>query len=161
MGRGSDRDPQKLQWLRREPESCPFCAIARGDDPKVEVVCEGEHWIAFFPHEPATPGHTLVIPRQHVRDLWAASQMTGEELMSAVIKVGHAIEAALQPDGLNLITSAGIAAEQTVPHLHLHIVPRWEDDGFGRIWPPQTPMRRELKHGVARRIRAACLKSPQ
>lgn len=135
---------------------CDFCAIARGDDASAEVVCEGEHWVALFPHEPATPGHTLVIPREHVEDLWAASPVFGGELMQAAIKVGRAIAAALEPDGLNLITSAGTAAEQTVPHLHLHLVPRWEDDGFGRIWPPQTPMRQQLKQDVAARIRAAC-----
>lgn len=137
-------------------DDCAFCAIARGDDPSAEVVCEGEHWVAFFPKEPATPGHTLVIPRDHVEDLWAASLAIGTALIRAVIEVGRAIEIALEPDGLNLITSAGTAAEQTVPHLHLHVVPRWGDDGFGRIWPPQTPMRRDLKRDAAARIRAAC-----
>jgi len=136
--------------------SCDFCAIARGEDAAAEVVCDGDGWVAFFPHEPATPGHTLVIPRDHVEDLWAASPAAARELMEAAIKVGRAIQAALEPDGLNLITSAGAAAEQTVRHLHLHVVPRWEDDGFGRIWPPQKPMRRELKRDVAAQIRAAC-----
>lgn len=156
MGRGSDRHPQALQRLTSDSAACQFCAIARGDDASAEVVCAGEHWVAFFPHEPATPGHTLITPRQHVEDLWAASPVTGGELMQAAIEVGRAIAAALEPDGLNLISSAGAAAEQTVPHLHLHVVPRWEDDGFGRIWPPQAPMRRELKRDVAARIRAAC-----
>jgi histidine triad (HIT) family protein len=122
----------------------------------VEVVCQGESWIAFFPIAPATPGHTLVIPREHVRDLWSADVDTGRDLMAAAMKVGRAIEDALEPDGLNLITSAGGAAEQTVPHLHLHVVPRWNDDGFGDIWPPETPMRRELKRNTAELIRAAC-----
>jgi histidine triad (HIT) family protein len=146
----------ELQRLTSSSASCDFCAIARGEDAAAEVVCEGGRWVAFFPHEPATPGHTLVIPRNHVEDLWAASPATARELMEAAIKVGRAIQAALEPDGLNLITSAGAAAEQTVRHLHLHVVPRWEDDGFGRIWPPQTPMRRELKRDAAARIRAAC-----
>ena len=50
---------------------CDFCAIARGDAP-AEVVCEGSSWVAFFPLDPATPGHTLIIPRVHVEDLWDA-----------------------------------------------------------------------------------------
>jgi histidine triad (HIT) family protein len=135
--------------------NCSFCAIARGED-SAEIVCEGEHWVAFFPVEPATPGHTLVIPREHVSDLWQTSIGTAGELMEAVIRVGRAIKSSLEPDGLNLITSAGAAAEQTVSHLHLHVVPRWEDDGFGHIWPPKTPMRRELKREAAEQIRAAC-----
>jgi histidine triad (HIT) family protein len=134
---------------------CEFCAIARGEST-ADVVCEGEHWVAFFPLEPATPGHTLVIPREHVRDLWAASGAVGRELIDAVIKVGRAIETALTPDGLNLITSAGAAAEQTVTHLHLHVVPRWKDDGFGPLWPPKTPLRREIAHDAAALIREAC-----
>lgn len=136
-------------------QDCEFCAIARGDST-AEIVCEGEHWVAFFPLEPATPGHTLVIPREHVSDLWQTSIGTAGELMEAVIRVGRAIKSSLEPDGLNLITSAGAAAEQTVSHLHLHVVPRWEDDGFGHIWPLKTPMRRELKREAAEQIRAAC-----
>lgn len=136
-------------------ENCAFCAIALGDAP-ADVVCAGDVWIAFFPLDPATPGHTLIIPRDHVDDLWAATPALGAELMKAAIKVGNAIRSALEPPGLNLITSQGAAAEQTLCHLHLHVVPRWQDDGFGRIWPPQTPMRQALKRDVAARIRAAC-----
>ncbi|MGZ8647760.1 MAG: HIT family protein [Solirubrobacteraceae bacterium] len=135
--------------------NCDFCAIARGDAP-AEVVCEGEDWIAFFPLSPATPGHTLVIPREHVENLWAASESTATGLTKAVVEVGRAIQTALQPDGLNLISSAGAAAEQTVPHLHLHLVPRWTADDFGHIWPPQTEMPEDVKRDVATRIRAAC-----
>ena len=88
------------------PPDCDFCAIARGDSD-AEVVCEGEHWVAFFPLEPATAGHTLVIPREHVKDLWQASTDTGRELIEAVIRVGRAIKIAVEPDGMNMITSRG------------------------------------------------------
>lgn len=139
-----------------DPKDCDFCAIARGDDTSVEVVCEGETWIAFFPLNPATPGHTLVIPREHVVDLWQADQALGATLMDAVIRVGRAIESSLQPDGMNLITSAGKTAEQTVFHLHLHIVPRWRKDGFGHIWPAEGKYEDANLDDVANRIREAC-----
>lgn len=138
------------------PPSCPFCAIARGQDRKVEVVCEGESWIAFFPPEPATPGHTLVIPRQHIEDLWQSDGAQAAELMTAVIRVGRAIQEAVTPEGLNLITSAGRAAEQTVFHLHLHVVPRWSTDGFGRIWPVEGKYEVANLEDVADHIRCAC-----
>jgi histidine triad (HIT) family protein len=138
-----------------DAESCDFCKIARGD-AEAEVICEGEYWIAFFPLHPATLGHTLVIPREHLENLWAASLSIAGELMQAAIEVGRAIQDALQPDGLNLISSAGAAAEQTVPHLHLHVVPRWDDDAFGRIWPPQKETADEVVRAAAIRIRAAC-----
>jgi histidine triad (HIT) family protein len=136
-------------------QDCPFCAIARGEDRSVEIVCERDQWVAFFPPEPATPGHTLVIPRLHVRDLWSADALLAAELTEAVIYVGHAVEKAVSPEGMNLITSAGEAAEQTVFHLHLHIVPRWQDDRLD-IWPPKKPMQDRLKDNLADAVRQAC-----
>lgn len=135
---------------------CDFCSIARGEDPSAEVVCEGRSWVAFFPLHPATPGHTLVIPRIHVVDLWKADPQLGGELMTAVIRVGRAIESALAPEGTNLITSAGEIAEQTVFHLHLHVVPRWRRDGFGDIWPPVSTYQDATLEDAAARIREAC-----
>ena len=134
---------------------CEFCAIASGKDRSVEVVCEGENWISFFPLSPATPGHTLVIPRAHVADLWQVNLSLGSDLMSAVIRVGRAINQALLPEGMNLITSAGETAEQTVFHLHLHLVPRWHRDGFGRIWPIDGKYEDANLEDVANRIRTA------
>lgn len=139
-----------------EVDHCDFCSIARGDDPSVEVVCEGETWIAFFPLKPATRGHTLVIPRLHVADLWSADTAVATDMITAVVQVGHAIQIALTPEGMNLITSSGEAAEQTVYHLHLHVVPRWREDGFGEIWPPKGELGGIDLEGVADRIREAC-----
>ena len=137
-------------------EECAFCAIAEGRDRSVELVCEEETWVAFFPLNPATPGHTLVIPRTHVEDLWEVEPSLGAELISAVIRVGRSIDAALTPEGMNLITSAGETAEQTVFHLHLHVVPRWHRDGFGRIWPVDGKYEDIDLTDVANRIREAC-----
>jgi len=136
-------------------QSCPFCAIARGEDPSAEIVCEREDWVAFFPPEPATPGHTLVIPRGHVPDLWAAPPGLAANLIEAAIHVGHAVETAVGPDGMNLITSAGEAAEQSIFHLHLHVVPRWPDDQLD-IWPPKVTMQRSVKEDLATAVRDAC-----
>lgn len=137
-------------------EDCEFCSIAQGDDDSAEVVCEGETWVAFFPLKPATPGHTLVIPRQHVSDLWSVDPSLGADLMTAAIQVGRAIQVALTPEGMNLITSSGEAADQTIFHLHLHVVPRYHEDGFGHIWPPKQDLGDIDMEGVADRVREAC-----
>lgn len=139
-----------------EPAECDFCRIAKGESVETPIICSAESWVAFFPLNPATPGHTLIIPRKHVTDLWQVEATQGHELMTAVIHVGRAIQAALQPDGMNMITSAGRIAEQTVFHLHLHLVPRWDQDGFGRIWPVEHRYRSATLSGVADRIRQAC-----
>lgn len=137
-------------------DDCPFCAIGVGKDTSIETICEAEAWIAFFPPEPATAGHTLVIPRAHFPDLWSLEQNLAAQLTTAAIRVGRAINTALAPEGMNLITSSGDAAEQTVFHVHLHVVPRWKTDGFGRIWPPERPMSESLHENLADSVREAC-----
>jgi diadenosine tetraphosphate (Ap4A) HIT family hydrolase len=135
---------------------CPFCTIAQGRDDAAKVVCEGDEWVAFFPRNPATPGHTLVIPREHVTDLWAVNPELCGPLLCAVVQVGNAIREALTPAGLNLISSSGEIAEQSIYHLHLHVVPRYSGDPIDPIWPPRVPMDEQLKEELALRIRAAC-----
>jgi histidine triad (HIT) family protein len=142
---------------RERLPDCDFCSIARGEDPSADIVCEGESWVAFFPLHPATLGHTLVIPRSHVADLWKVEPPLGELLITAAIHVGRAIQAALAPEGMNLITSAGEIAEQTVFHLHLHLVPRWPGDGFGDIWPPAGLKNDLALKDAAAKIRETCI----
>lgn len=142
----------KKSW---DEPTCEFCQIARAENTSVEIVGEATSWLAFFPLNPATPGHTLVIPRAHVSDLWQVDATQGSDLMAAVVNIGRAIDAALAPEGMNLITSAGEAAEQTIFHLHLHIVPRWNMDGFGRIWPTGRRYENIKLENVADRIRVA------
>jgi histidine triad (HIT) family protein len=137
-------------------DACPFCAIAEGRDPDARVVVSGAEWVAFFPPQPATRGHTLIISRAHVADFWSAEEPTVAVVAVAARKVGLAIRRALQPDGINLITSAGMAAEQTVFHLHLHVVPRWENDRFGAIWPPKGLVPPREVDDALERIRLAC-----
>jgi histidine triad (HIT) family protein len=142
----------------RFEEGCDFCSIAQGNDDSAEIVCEAPEWLAFFPQNPATPGHCLVIPRTHFRDLWSVGPDLSGELMTGCVNVGRAVQLALKPDGMNLITSAGSIAEQTVFHLHLHIVPRWKRDGFGPIWPPESKYEDADLVDVADRIRSECQK---
>jgi histidine triad (HIT) family protein len=137
-----------------QDENCPFCHIVAGDAP-AELIAEAETWVAFFPLAPATPGHTLVVPRLHVADLWAADPDLVCDLARGAHLIGRAIETALAPDGMNLISSSGSVAEQSVFHLHLHVVPRRHDDGFGEIWPPTSASEPEALEETANSIRGA------
>lgn len=143
----------------RAERECAFCRIARGAGQNVEVVCAEEAWLAFFPLDPATPGHTLIVPRTHAPDFWSLNEDLAAELSRAALRVGGAIDRALSPEGMNLVTSSGDAAEQTIFHVHLHVVPRWRHDGFGRIWPPDRSMSPETKDDVAELIRSQCAES--
>lgn len=132
--------------------SCEFCEIVAGRQ-RAEIVGSGQDWLAFFPLSPATRGHTLVVPRIHVADLWDLDGPVAEILMSACIGMGRAIQAAVDPDGMNLITSAGLAAEQSVFHLHLHLVPRWQGDKIGPLWPSEADEAPAWMRETANRIR--------
>lgn len=131
-----------------------FCRIAAGDEP-ARVVWESDDALAFFPDVPATRGHTLVIPRSHVEDFVAASPAVLSAVALASNRVGRALERALEPQGMNAITSKGRAASQSVFHLHVHLVPRWDGDRMGDLWPPDQPTQAEALDALASSLRSA------
>lgn len=139
---------------------CDFCRIVAGGMP-AEVIWRDSENVAFFPIRPAVPGHTLVVPTRHVLDYWALDESSASRLARAVLLVGRGIRAAVQPDGMNLISSAGEAAWQTVFHLHIHIVPRWLGDPIKRMWPDESPTIGEDRvHDLANHIRDAVRAQP-
>lgn len=142
-------------------EDCPFCEIVQRDDPDAREVYRDGHVVAFFPLEPATLGHTLVVPRKHVPDIWALDEDTAAHLGRAVVRLSQAVRTAMEPQGLNIIQSNGEVATQTVLHLHVHIVPRWEGDAIGRIWPPETDYSESEKDHVWEELRAEIKKVPR
>jgi histidine triad (HIT) family protein len=115
-------------------EFCPFCDIAE-DPGKARVLYADAHTLAFFPLTPATRGHTLVVPKTHSADLWAMDETAAQHLFHTVLLVGRALRTVLEPDGMNVISSAGAAASQTVFHTHVHLVPRRPGDAMGLNWP--------------------------
>lgn len=134
---------------------CPFCAIAQGRDPAALVVYEDDQVVGFTPPEPASLGHTLLVPRHHVPDVWSLGDSDADALGRAALRVARAVRGALDPAGLNIVQSNGEAATQTVGHLHIHLVPRWPDDNVGDFWPETTHFTDEQRLGAFRRVRAA------
>lgn len=121
-----------------EEGPCPFCRIVRQESHGTREIYRDSEVVAFLPTEPATLGHSLVIPHQHVQDLWTLEEDIWAYLSAATLRLAKVINTTLKPDGFNLIQSDGAAATQTVPHLHVHLVPRWADDLVGPIWPAKT-----------------------
>jgi histidine triad (HIT) family protein len=111
--------------------------------------------IAFLPLAPATLGHTLVVPKRHIPDIWSLDAALIDPLGQVTLRVAYAIAQAMAPEGLNIINSNGAAASQTVPHLHVHVVPRWEGDQLGEIWPPKEKRSDQVQDEVLATIRAA------
>jgi histidine triad (HIT) family protein len=117
---------------------CLFCQIAAGTAP-AHIVAQDEYCVAVLDSRPAARGHTLVIPRHHVEDLWSADPETAAAVGRTCAAVARQIKLRLQPDGLTMRQNTGEASGQRVFHLHVHLVPRWHGDGnIGWPWPPPT-----------------------
>ncbi len=114
--------------------TCPFCAIVTGV-ADAKIVARFDSVIAFFPKRPACLGHTLLVPTDHIDDIWSLNVATATKLSKATLKVASAVRNAVDPEGLSIIQSNGEAATQTIMHLHIHVLPRWEGDGIGPVWP--------------------------
>lgn len=128
---------------RAQPSPCPFCEIVAGRAP-ARILVEGERAIAFLDTAPVRPGHTLVIPRQHVEDL------TSDDAAAAIAAMADPLAAAarllverLGAKGLTCIQANGGTAGQEISHLHVHLVPRTDGDGRLTTWTrdPQARLR--------------------
>ncbi len=117
-------------------DTCVFCKIARGEIP-AKIVYENSKIIAFLDINPRNEGHTLVIPKTHYQSLLDMPEEILSELLIVAKKLCEKMKNKLQAKGFNLVINIGKVAGQEVPHFHLHIIPRYPDDGevikFGEI----------------------------
>jgi histidine triad (HIT) family protein len=135
-------------------EECVFCAIVRGTAP-ASIVCQDELTLAAVDLRQFHPGHTLVIPRQHLRDVRELDPVTGAALMATLVRITQAVSAAFPNEGLSVWHSIGAAAHQEVPHLHFHVHPRMPGDGVLQVYPCHAPLPdRATLDGYAARLRA-------
>ena len=126
----------------RDPD-CIFCKIAAGELPST-IVDEDERTIAFMDIAPATRGHLLVIPREHSPDLLTIGSEDLAAVGAAAQRLAARIKTRLGADGVNLLNSCGAVAFQTVFHFHMHVIPRYEDDGLRLPWVPQAGDQAEI-----------------
>jgi histidine triad (HIT) family protein len=117
------------------PDPCIFCGIVAGEVPG-QIVDSDENTIAFMDINPATRGHALVVPRRHIADLVEISDEDLASTMLAARRLMLRIREVLEPAGFNILNSCGSAAWQTVFHLHIHVIPRYEDDPLQLPWVP-------------------------
>lgn len=129
---------------------CPFCATVQGTD--AVVLAEADEAVAVLDRYPVASGHVLVIPRRHAASLEKLTDGECAALMTLARDVAGAVRAGLAP-AVNLHLSDGREADQDVPHVHLHVVPRHEDDAVVIDLPGERPGRDELER-VAAGLRA-------
>jgi histidine triad (HIT) family protein len=117
-----------------EPD-CIFCQIVAGEIP-AQLVAEDARTVSFMDIYPGSPGHALVIPRRHARDLWEIEPEDLTAVLQAAQGLAVRMRDRLGADGVNLINSNGSAAWQTVFHFHVHVLPRYENDPLRLPWTP-------------------------
>jgi histidine triad (HIT) family protein len=140
--------------------NCTFCAILAGHLPTT-IVSEDAHAIAVVDLRQFHEGHVLVIPRRHVSDIRAADDATIVATMRMVARVSRAVDRCFPLDGLSIWHSAGAGANQEVPHLHIHVHPRYIGDGLLRIYPSwaEEPSRITLS-AIGEKLRGALDSDP-
>lgn len=111
---------------------CIFCKIVSGELPSFKVY-EDDAVLAFLDIRPVNPGHTLVVPKRHSQNIFDVPSEDWAAVTNIVRTVAHAVEKAVGADGININMNNREHAGQVVDHLHVHIIPRFKDDGF-KLW---------------------------
>ena len=124
--------PWRIEWVERddEPDGCPFCVLPeRSDAREANVVAAADRAFVLLNNYPYNPGHAMVIPRAHTGAFTDLDETTLLEHARLKQRTIEALEAALDPDGLNAGLNLGDGAGGSVDdHLHTHVVPRWTGD---------------------------------
>jgi histidine triad (HIT) family protein len=110
--------------------------------------------LVFLPDVPAVLGHTLVVPRAHLPNIWAVGQREAYDLVDVTRRVAAAVAEATNAEGMNIIQSNGVAAGQSVFHLHIHVVPRKDGDRMPDLWPDDAEWPPTQLDSIAEELRA-------
>jgi histidine triad (HIT) family protein len=113
-------------------------------------VYEDEHIFAFMDAGQVNPGHVIVATKKPFETIMDADEASACALMAVAHRIARAVQAEFQPPGMTLLQANKPAGWQTVPHLHMHVLPRHDNDGVGLTWPRKEPGMEKLKELAAR-----------
>lgn len=108
---------------------CVFCKIVNNEIPSYKVY-EDDKVLAFLDISQATIGHTLVIPKEHFENIFALDENNAASIMKVVANLSKKLKSALNIEALNILNNSGALAGQTVNHFHIHLIPRYKNDGL-------------------------------
>ncbi|UCD04594.1 MAG: HIT family protein [Candidatus Woesearchaeota archaeon] len=131
-----EREKVVEEIKKKAIQDCIFCKILRGEIPAKKVF-ESEDVLSFLDINPVNPGHTLVIPKKHYLFITQIPDGELSALMSVVKKIAGVVLDATKAEGITISQLNGKAAGQIVPHVHFHIIPRYENDKMDNHWPTQ------------------------
>lgn len=114
---------------------CLFCKIVRTNEVEKSVIYENDLVMAFMDIQPVNNGHLLIIPKQHYELFYQVSIEETNEMLRVAHELNQALRSELDAEGINYFVADGEVAGQEIFHTHLHLVPRFENDGFGFKFP--------------------------
>lgn len=132
-------------------ENCIFCKIVKGELPSFKLY-EDDSVVSFLTIAPINEGHALVVPKSHYQDFFDTPESELQKIISVGQKVSSAIKKAVNCTGINIVQNNGKSAGQEIMHYHLHIIPRFEEDGFEQ-WHGKQKAPEEIKI-VAEKIKS-------
>lgn len=130
---------------------CVFCKIVSGEFVSY-CIYEDEFFKVILDKYPATMGHTLILPKVHYENIYELGEKEAESLGALVVKIAKKLEGSLGCVGLNLVQSNGAKAGQEIFHFHMHLVPRYENDGIVMKWPSGNPTDEELMEAMKKLV---------
>jgi histidine triad (HIT) family protein len=122
---------------------CIFCKIIAGEIPSFKVY-EDEMFVAILDRFPSSEGHMLIIPKRHATDIFELNEAEAAGIIPLAKKKKKKIKTTLNCAGINIVQNNGASAGQEVFHYHLHIIPRYENDGIRFRKPPTDPSPEQL-----------------
>ena len=125
-------------------DDCIFCKLANGVIP-TNSIYEDEDFKVILDMGPATKGHALILPKEHAANLYELPDETAAKILPLAKKLALSMREKLHTDGLNVVQNNGEVAGQTVMHYHLHLIPRYQNDGQRILWKPTSPSAEELE----------------
>jgi histidine triad (HIT) family protein len=125
-------------------DGCIFCMIANGDIPSATLY-EDDDVRVILDRSPATRGHALVLPKVHCRNIYDADEAILQKMITVASKTAKAMKEKLHCDGLNIVQNNEEVAGQTVFHLHIHMIPRYKEDGVNLTWAQTEPTEKDLE----------------
>lgn len=125
-------------------DDCIFCKIAAGEIPS-KTIYEDDLFRVILDLGPATKGHALILPKDHADNLFELPDDTAGKVLVLAKKLATQMKEKLDCDGLNLVQNNGEEAGQTVKHFHMHMIPRYKNDGQRIGWKPGEPTQDELE----------------
>lgn len=131
--------------------NCIFCKIANGEIPAATIYEDGEFRV-ILDLGPASKGHALILPKRHFRDICDADEAVMANILPLAAKIGTAMKGGLGASGFNVVQNNGASAGQTVFHLHVHVIPRYEGGPEMVSWAPGKAESEELRQ-IAEKIK--------